>query len=89
MSEEQPFLSDEMTPPVDKDIEAAADKYQKIRDQRMKLTEKEVEAQNELVFIMRSKNLTEYHYDSKIVLLETGKIKAKVRSEKDEPEEKE
>lgn len=72
--------------PKVKEIDKAAAKYIGIRDDRMTLTEKEVEARATLSEVMHKHNLTRYIYDDQLVTVEPGKEKIKVRTV-DEPED--
>jgi hypothetical protein len=74
-----------------KDIEEAAEAYTSVRDKRMALTTKEVEAQNALVLVMQkhAKDLDTdakgnpcYRFEGEICRLNPGKAKVSVRSEK-------
>lgn len=66
-------------------INNAADKYVDVRDQRMALTEQEVEARTNLLNLMKEHKLEMYSYDGHVVKIETGKDKVKVQSV-DDPE---
>jgi hypothetical protein len=73
--------------PVIEEIEAAAEEYRVLRDERMQLGEKETKAQAALVAVMVSHNLTSYRYEDgegnqrKVSLAEV--VKAKVGKVKD------
>jgi len=62
-----------------KDIDAAADKYVDIRDERMKQTQKEVEARGKLIEKMREHGLSTYRYGDHEVELKSGKDGVKVK----------
>ena len=69
------------------EVEEAAENYRTFRDDRMKLQEKEHEAQQALVAVMQSRNLKQYRYEdgsgvSRVVRLNEV-IKAKVAKVKD------
>lgn len=62
------------------DIEQAAAHYVTVRDQRMELTEEEVQAQQELVRLMDEHKLTSYQCDEEDLTVEmVDKRKAKVK----------
>lgn len=65
-----------------KEVNAAAEAYVTQRDKRMKLTEKEVEAKEALIAVMKKHGLTVYRDDEAapplIVTLTPGKDKVKV-----------
>jgi hypothetical protein len=61
-----------------KAIEDAADDYVAVRDKRMALTEKEVEAREVLLALMDKHGLTNYRYDDQIIsVLPARKVKVK------------
>jgi hypothetical protein len=70
-----------------KEVEAAAEAYVEVRDERMKLTEKEVEARDTLVRVMEKHKLDVYRDENVdpplLVTLEPGVAKVKVRREDD------
>ena len=71
------------------EIDRAAEAYVEIRDKRMKLTTKEVEAQATLVAAMQKHTLTAYRCTSTDDPLDVTMVtvnKAKVRAPKDEDE---
>jgi hypothetical protein len=79
------------------DIEEAADQYVSIRDKRMVLTTKEVEAKTKLMDVMRAhqKDLSVtadgdacYRFDNEIVIL-TEKANVKVKNANDDADEDE
>jgi hypothetical protein len=75
------------TPKAIPEIDAAAEAYVEIRDKRMKLTTKEVEAQAVLVAAMEKHGLTVYRCTSTDETLDVTmvtKTRAKVRGPKDE-----
>lgn len=72
-----------MEPPSIPEIDAAADRYLELRNDRMTLTPQEKEARELLEHAMRQHDLQVYEYDGKIVQLNTT-AKASVRSKKDE-----
>ena len=74
-----------MEKPVIKEIEDAAEHYVTIRDKRMALTEKECEAQAELLAAMKAHKLDSYRYDERIVSV-VKKDKARVKSVEEEIE---
>jgi len=63
------------------EIERAADEYADVRDERMRFTELETEAQAKLVAAMHKHKLTKYRYDGKTVEVE-AKEKVKVKRDK-------
>jgi hypothetical protein len=71
------------------EVDDAAEQYVKERDKRMTMTEKEVEAKQALIYVMRKHKLTVYKDDNVdpplIVTLADGKPVVKVtRDESDE-----
>lgn len=71
------------------EIDHAAEAYVDVRDKRMKLTTKEVEAQAALVAAMQKHGLTVYRCtstDDPLDVTVISTMKAKVRSPKDENE---
>lgn len=77
---------DGMEPPSIKEIDEAADSYVSLRDKRMKMLAKEVEAKGELEEIMKKHELKTYTYEDKTVELVPSE-KVKVRKVKDADEE--
>ena len=74
-------------PPSIAEVEEAAENYRTFRDERMKLQEKETEAQKALVAVMQSRNLKTYRYEdgagvARIVRMR-DQIKAQVAKFKD------
>ncbi len=63
-----------------KAVEIAADNYCDIRDKRMAMTEKEVDAKAVLIDKMKQHGLTVYVYDDHRVEILPGKEKIKVRT---------
>lgn len=72
--------------PKHKAIEAAANNYVEIRDQRMMWTRDEVKARDKLREEMIRANLKEYIYDGKTVKIIPGEDSIKVLARKDEAE---
>jgi hypothetical protein len=75
------------TPKSIAEIDKAAEAYVEVRDKRMKLTVKEVEAQATLVAVMQKHGLTVYRCSSTDETLDVvmiTKTKAKVKGPKDE-----
>jgi hypothetical protein len=71
-------------------IEKAASAYVDARDERMDLTEREVELQDALVIAMKTAKLTTYRCDDVDLVVEMSTLeKAKVRRVKDQTEDKE
>lgn len=72
-----------------KDLEKAALKYDKIKKQRMKLTEEEVEAKGEVRDLMHQHNRKHYAFGAIEVTLEppdgVEKVKVKVKADEDAP----
>jgi hypothetical protein len=65
-----------------KDVDAAADDYAEIRDERMEWTKKEVAAKTKLTDLMKKYELEEYENDDLIVTFEadvTEKVRVKRR----------
>lgn len=65
-------------------IEKAASKYVSVRDERMALTKKEVDARAVLINAMKENNTVLYRYDDMEVVLKPGDEKVKVRSVEDD-----
>lgn len=74
-----------------KELDAAAEAYVEARDARMKKTEKEVEAKEALISVMKKHELTVYKDDDAdpplIVTLTPGKDKVKVTQADGETED--
>jgi hypothetical protein len=51
--------------PRDEEIEGAADRYRDVRDQRMELTEEEVETREALEKLLHDKGVSHYRYRPK------------------------
>lgn len=72
--------------PTDPDIEQAARVYRDARDARMDLTKKEVLKRDELVAVMRAKNVRIYKFDGPdgeeltVELDEKWKVKVKTKT---------
>lgn len=67
-----------MAPPSIPEIDRAADAYRDARDERMALTETEVEKQKILMALMKKHDVTHYTYDDYDVDVEMGeKVKVK------------
>jgi hypothetical protein len=69
--------------PKYKRVEELAEALQDVRGKRMKLTEKEVEAANELIAEMHKHKLTVYKFDGSTVTI-LGVEKVKVKTADDE-----
>jgi hypothetical protein len=54
---------EEMAPPSISELDDAAESYVDVRNKRMKLTTKEIEAHGQLLEIMKKHKLTHYEYD--------------------------
>jgi len=68
-------------------VHHAIEAYVEVRDQRMQLTEVEVQKRTLLGEIMKKHGLTKYAVDGHIAEIEAEeKIKAKLKDEEDEPE---
>lgn len=68
-------------------VHDAIEKYVEVRDQRMQLTELEVQKRTLLGAIMKKNGLTKYAVDGHIAEIESEeKIKAKLKTDEDEPE---
>ena len=65
--------------PVFKDLDKAAEDYVEVRNERMELTEREVEARDRLVAAMQKHSLTSYRVDADPALLVTLKDDVKVK----------
>ncbi|MEW6212722.1 MAG: hypothetical protein AB1631_30635 [Acidobacteriota bacterium] len=63
-------------------IHNAAEKYVTARDERMALTEKEVETKKHLREVMRKYDLTHYQYEDLEVTIEVAEEKIKVKKAK-------
>lgn len=83
---EQGYLDPELEPVKIKEIDTAAEAYADARDERMKLSEEETEAQNTLGAVMEKHNLEAYEYDGNRVTVDRSmkvkvkKLKAKGRA---------
>ncbi len=77
-----PGMEDEVFP----EVTEAAEKYVKVRDERMALTKKEVDLRDSLGALMEEHKLEEYHDDELTVTLTTNK-KVKVKVKGDDPSE--
>lgn len=76
-----------MEPPVVPEIDAAAQRYVKARNARMKKTTEETECHDELLALMRQHGLDSYdHDDIHITVSSTHKAKVKLGGEP-EPQE--
>lgn len=75
--------------PRDDELSDAADALHKVRKSRMKLTQKETEAADKLLDLMRSKKLTEYvDEDLELrVTIKEGKTRVSVTGLKDDEAE--
>lgn len=63
----------------DEELTAAAEEYRTFRDERMKLGEKEAEAKNTLIEMMKRKGHTKYVYEDNA----SGKERKVILSQKD------
>lgn len=64
-------------------IEKKASEYVDVRNERMELTEREVEAQSALLMVMEKAGLTTYRCDDSDLVVEVSELKkAKVRAVK-------
>lgn len=70
--------------PVIPEIEKAAESYETARDDRMILSEKEVETRTKLVGLMQSRNLNSYRYDGKLITIDPGQTKVKIKAIKED-----
>ena len=71
-----------MERPKVKEIEDAAEDYVAIRDKRMSLTEKEVDARAVLLAAMEKHKLDAYRFDDRVVIvLPAKKVKVKTASD--------
>jgi len=67
------------------EIEQAAKVYAETRDERMELTEAEVQSQGKLLQVMRTNKLQKYRLDDgRVVRVEEGEAKVKVTKPKDQ-----
>jgi len=73
-----------MEPKRIKSIDGASEAYRALRDQRMKLLSKEVDAQRKLLELMKKHKLKTYSYDGYNVEIDEGKEKVKVKAKKEE-----
>lgn len=64
-------------------VTKAANRYVEVRDQRMALTDKEVDAKAVLLNAMHENGLTIYRFDDYIVQIKEGKENVKVKSADD------
>lgn len=71
-----------MEPPSIPEIDKAAEEYVEARDERMAMTEREVDTHDTLLSLMRENGLTSYEFDDHTVTLET-KAKCRVKRKKD------
>ncbi len=71
-----------------KEIDTAAEAYVEARDERMKLTEREVEAKQNLIRVMEKHDLSTYRDESAdpplLVIVEESVAKVKVRRESED-----
>lgn len=67
---------------VIKAVENAADDYVDVRDKRMALTTKEVDARAVLIAAMQDAGVTSYRYDDRIITLDS-KTKVSVKADRD------
>ena len=74
----------QMDDPVIEEIEAAAEKYVDIRDQRMALTDQEVDRKGLLLTLMKRHDKTHYKRNGVEVSVVVEKEKVKVKVSKDE-----
>ena len=78
--EEMPIEGEGVSKPKIKAIDRAADKYVEIRDERMALTDKEIDAKAVLLNAMHEHGLTEYQYGDMKVVVKPGKENVKVKT---------
>lgn len=70
-----------MEPPRDPELDTAAESYVSARNKRMKLTDKEVEARDQLGNLMKERKLTIYKTEhGEVVRVIPGKDKVKVEA---------
>lgn len=75
----QQFLDPSMAPHTIKEIESAAEELYAIRSERIAMNKKEDDAQTTLVAVMEKHHQTVYKLGKLIVMIEPGKVKAKVK----------
>jgi hypothetical protein len=75
-------------PPSIPKIDKAAEAYVEVRDERMSLTEKETDAHDNLLSLLREHGLETYEFDGMTVRIDT-KQKVKVRRKNEEAQEDE
>lgn len=63
----QGYLSEDMAPVTDPEVDAAADAYIEARDARMELSKEEAKAQAALMLVMARKKLRAYEYAGRLV----------------------
>ena len=66
------------------EIEIAAEEYVEIRDERMEMTKKEVEARSVVAETMRKHKKSQYHRNGLTITISSGDEKVKVKKEKEE-----
>lgn len=77
----QGYLPD-LEPPNIPRLNDAAETYRIARDERMRLTEEEVEAADKLLALMHEHKLTTYEFDGLVVTVDTAeKVKVKRKKE--------
>lgn len=76
---EQPFLSEEMTPPSIKELDVLIAKYVKHRDVRMKALDREVEMKQEILELMHTHELLHYKHNGFDAVRVPGQEKLKVK----------
>ena len=76
----QTFLGD-TEPERDPELETAGEAYVSVRNKRMKMTEKEVEARDQLGELMKARDLTIYKMEhGEVIRVIPGKDKVKVEA---------
>lgn len=75
-------------PPSISEIDKVARSYMDVRDERMSLTEEEVEQKNKLAELMRKHKLDKYEFDNFVVTRthsETDNVKVRTKKEQGKP----
>lgn len=71
-----------MKPPSIKELDSLADDYTEVRDERMRLTETEIDKRDLLQAMMKKHNLHRYEYDGKVIeVVADEKVKVSKKKE--------
>jgi hypothetical protein len=79
MKPQQQWLGKDFAPPAIPAIDQAAHKYEELRDERMRVAEKEADAHATLLALLQQHKLTTYIFDDRRVWIEPGEPKVRVR----------